>query len=93
MSDNEQRKREAAERFNIANAKRIEMSFQDKVKVRIIQYTNDNPQWTVESLKATINALERAYGLRNRYEPPKNATNAVEEVVNEHDSDRVAATA
>lgn len=70
MSENERRKREAAERFNAANANRIVASFQDKVKLAIVEWMMANKHWTVQDLKREIRQLEQTYGLTNRYLPP-----------------------
>lgn len=49
----------------------------DRVKVEIVTYLMQNPDWTPEGLKQHINFLIKQYGTGNRYSP-RNVTPPVE---------------
>lgn len=51
-------------------SKKYRQVMQDQVKLHVIQWATENPQWSPESLIAVTKMFLKLYGLRNRYLPP-----------------------
>jgi hypothetical protein len=64
------RAEEQKERHVDAMTARFMKSMQDRAKLAIINYLQQNPHWTPEELKHVINIFTRKYALHNRYIPP-----------------------
>lgn len=51
-------------------SKKYRQVMQDQVKLHVIQWATDNPNWSPESLIAITKMFIKIYGLKNRYLPP-----------------------
>lgn len=69
MNDKQLRAARAEREAHIAKIALFKATMRDKAKLTVLQFMEQNPQWTPESLKEVLNYTLRKYGLHNRYIP------------------------